>query len=180
MLTIVIVVGLIQGFILDPALGALNSAYSVINSGTEPGVSQPTQPERSGSPASLVKWSTLGVQGRDFTGIGAKLGPSVRQLSDFNGAPAMEPIRVYVGLESADSRQKRVDLALAELDRTHAWSRAAIGVFTTTGTGWIDERAASPLEYMYNGNTGLVGMQYSYLPADLVPRRRQRRRHRPR
>jgi uncharacterized membrane protein len=164
-LTIVIVVGLIQGFILDPALGALNSAYSVINSGTEPGVSQPTQPERSGSPASLVKWSTLGVQGRDFTGIGAKLGPSVRQLSDFNGAPATEPIRVYVGLESADSLQKRVDLALSELDRTHAWSRAAIGVFTTTGTGWIDERAASPLEYMYNGNTALVGMQYSYLPS---------------
>jgi uncharacterized membrane protein len=164
-LTTVLVVGLIQGFILDPALGALNSAYSVINSGTEPGVSQPTQPERSGSPASLVRWSTLGVQGRDFTGIGEKLGPTVRQLSDFNGAPAKEPIRVYVGLESADSLQKRVDLALAELDRTHAWSRAAIGVFTTTGTGWIDERAASPLEYMYNGNTALVGMQYSYLPS---------------
>jgi uncharacterized membrane protein len=164
-LTTVLVVGLIQGFILDPALGALNSAYSVINSGTEPGVSQPTQPERSGSPASLVRWSTLGVQGRDFTGIGEKLGPTVRQLSDFNGAQAKEPIRVYVGLESADSLQKRVDLALAELDRTHAWSRAAIGVFTTTGTGWIDERAASPLEYMYNGNTALVGMQYSYLPS---------------
>ena len=38
-------------------------------------------------------------------------------------------------------------------------------MFTTTGTGWIDERAASPLEYMYNGNTALVGMQYSYLPS---------------
>ena len=72
---------------------------------------------------------------------------------------------MYVGLESADSLQKRVDLALAELDRTHAWSRDAIAVFTTTGTGWVDERAASPLEYMYNGNTALVGLQYSYLPS---------------
>src|SRR4029077_12825737 len=116
-LTTVLVVGLIQGFILDPALGALNSAYSVINSGTEPGVSQPKQPERSGSPASLVKWSTLGVQGRDFNGIGPTVRPTLQQLPDINRAPAKEPVRVYVGLESADSLQKRVDLALAELDR---------------------------------------------------------------
>ena len=87
-LTIVLVVGVIQGFLLDPALDALNSAYSVVNTGTEPGVSQPTQPERSGSPASLVPWNTLGVQGRDFTGIGKKLGPTVQQISEFNGAPA--------------------------------------------------------------------------------------------
>jgi uncharacterized membrane protein len=38
-------------------------------------------------------------------------------------------------------------------------------VFTTTGTGWVDERAASPLEYMWNGDTALVAMQYSYLPS---------------
>jgi uncharacterized membrane protein len=164
-LTVIVVVGLLQGFLLDPALDALNSAYSTINKGTEDGVSQPKQAERSGSPASLVKWDTLGVQGRDFTGIGKKLGPSVAQLTDFNGAPAKEPIRVYVGLESADSLQKRVDLALKELDRTNAWSRKVIGVYTTTGTGWVDERAASPLEYMYNGDTAEVAMQYSYLPS---------------
>ena len=38
-------------------------------------------------------------------------------------------------------------------------------MFTTTGTGWVDERAASPLEYMYNGDTALVALQYSYLPS---------------
>ena len=64
---------------------------------------------------------------------------------------------MYVGLESADSLQKRVDLALKELDRTNAWSREVIAVFTTTGTGWVDERAASPLEYMYNGDTRRSG-----------------------
>ena len=93
------------------------------------------------------------------------MGPTVQQISEFNGTPAKEPIRVYVGLESADSLKKRVDLALAELDRTNAWSRDAIAVFTTTGTGWVDERAASPLEYMYNGDTALVALQYSYLPS---------------
>jgi uncharacterized membrane protein len=164
-LTVIVVVGAIQGFLLDPALNALNSAYSVINEGTEPGVTQPTQPERSGSPASLVKWDTLGVQGRDFTGIGEKLGPTREQIEAFNGRPAEEPIRVYVGLESAGSLDERVDLALQELDRTDAWSRDIIGVFTTTGTGWVDERAASPLEYQHDGDTALVGLQYSYLPS---------------
>src|SRR4051794_10192993 len=48
-LTIIVVVGLIQGFLFDPALSALNSAYSVVNTGTEEGVAKPTQPERSGS-----------------------------------------------------------------------------------------------------------------------------------
>jgi uncharacterized membrane protein len=119
-LTIFVVIGAVQGFVLDPALSALNSAYSTINKGTTAGVSQPQEGERSGSPASLVHWSTLGVQGRDFTGIGKKVGPSVQQLTTFNGTPAEEPVRVYVGLESADSLQTRVDLALAELDRARA------------------------------------------------------------
>ena len=164
-LTAVLVIGLIQGFLLDPALEALNSAYSVASTGTSDGVSQPTQDERSGSPASLVPWDTLGIQGRDFTGLGEKLGPTRKQLSEFSGTKAMNPIRVYVGLESATSLDERVDLAMKEFDRTKAWSRDAIAVFTTTGTGWVDERAASPLEYMFNGNTALVGLQYSYLPS---------------
>ena len=36
---------------------------------------------------------------------------------------------------------------------------------TTTGTGWINEAEASALEYMYNGNTAIVSMQYSFLPS---------------
>jgi uncharacterized membrane protein len=164
-LTIVLVVGAIQGFLLDPALDALNAAYSVINDGTEPGITQPTGQERSGSPESLVKWDTLGVQGRDFTGLGPNVGPTRAQIADFTGERAKEPIRVYIGLKSADSLDARVQLALDELDRTDAWSRDVLGIFTTTGTGWVDEHAASPLEYMHNGDTALVAMQYSYLPS---------------
>ena len=40
-----------------------------------------------------------------------------------------------------------------------------VAVATTTGTGWINEAEASALEYMYNGNTAIVSMQYSYLPS---------------
>ena len=35
----------------------------------------------------------------------------------------MEPIRVYVGLDSADSVAARTDLAMRELERTGAWDR---------------------------------------------------------
>jgi uncharacterized membrane protein len=112
-----------------------------------------------------VPWHTLGEQGRDFTGVGTGVGPTAAQLGSFNGKTAMQPVRAYVGLESAPTLTERVDLAIRELDRTHAWSRKVLVVFTTTGTGWVDENAASPLEYMFNGNTAEVALQYSYLPS---------------
>jgi uncharacterized membrane protein len=160
-LTIVLVVGLIQGFILDPAVSALNSAYSLKNDGTDAGIRRQLNPERSGSPTSKVPWDTLGVKGRNFIGSG----PTAEQISEFTGKPAKDPIRVYVGLDSADTLKDRVNLAIAELDRTHAWNRKVIAVFTTTGTGWVDANAADPLEYMHNGDTALVAMQYSFLPS---------------
>ncbi len=40
-----------------------------------------------------------------------------------------------------------------------------VAVATTTGTGWINEAEASSLEYMYNGDTAIVSMQYSFLPS---------------
>jgi uncharacterized membrane protein len=52
-----------------------------------------------------------------------------------------------------------------ELRRTGAFSRRVLGVVTTTGTGWVDEGAVDPLEYMYDGDTALAAMQYSYLPS---------------
>lgn len=160
-ITVVVVVGLIQGFVLDPAVEALNSAFSLVNEGTEPGIVQPTASERSGSRASLVPWDTLGVKGRAFVGSG----PTVEEISRFNGAPAEEPIRVYVGIDSADSLDEQVDLAIAELDRTDAWERDVVAVLTSTGSGWINEKAADPLEYIHNGDTALVGLQYSFLPS---------------
>ena len=44
--------------------------FSVTNATTEAGVVQPTVAQRSGSPASLVPWESLGQQGRTFAGTG--------------------------------------------------------------------------------------------------------------
>ena len=79
--------------------------------------------------------------------------------------PAEEPIRVYVGMRSADTLQQRADLLLAELKRTGAFDRKVLVVATTTGSGFLDPAAVDPLEYLWHGDTAIAGMQYSYLPS---------------
>lgn len=122
---------------------------------------RPTAPERSGSPQSLAAWEDLGSYGRLFV----RSGPTLEQLEEVNGPGAREPIRVYAGLQSADTPQGRADLVLAELKRTGAFEREVLVVATTTGMGFLDRRATDPLEYMWNGDTAIAGVQYSYLPS---------------
>jgi uncharacterized membrane protein len=156
-----VVAGLVQGVLWDGFISAMNRVSSLGNGGTAPGIVQPTDPARSGSPQSLAGWSTLGVEGRTFVASG----PDRDTLTKFIGTPAKDPIRVYAGLDSADSLQGEVDLALAELDRTGAWDRGVLTVITTTGTGWVDPAAATSMEYVWNGDTAEVALQYSYLPS---------------
>ncbi|MFI9634058.1 alpha/beta-hydrolase family protein [Nocardia sp. NPDC051929] len=78
----------------------------------------------------------------------------------------MEPIRAYAGLASGgDSIRENAELAADELERAGGFDRAVVAVAVTTGTGWINESLASSLEYMYSGDTAIVGLQYSYLPS---------------
>jgi len=152
---------LVTGVVSRVALGAANSFFSGIDSGTAAGVIQPQSSMRSGSPESLVSWSTLGRQGRTFVATG----PTAAQISAFNRAPAMEPIRVYVGLKSASSIGAESALAVRELQRAGAFNRKVLVVATTTGTGWVNPAMIDPLEYMYRGDTAVAAMQYSYLPS---------------
>ena len=92
-------------------------------------------------------------------------GPTVEQIDEFSGGGAVEPIRVYVGLDTEPTLQGRADLLLAELQRTGAFDREVLVVATTTGTGFLDPAAVDPLEYMFNGDTAIAGVQYSFLPS---------------
>ncbi|MGW5314547.1 alpha/beta hydrolase [Nocardia thailandica] len=159
----VLAVLLFNGVLAKGFFAVANSAFSVRNSHTSPHASQPTLPERSGSPESLAKWDTLGSEGRWFVSYV----PNALQISQVTGRPAKEPIRVYAGLESADGVEAQTDLAVAELDRTRAWERKALVVITTTGTGWVDSSSAEAVELMYGGDSALVATQYSYLPSAL-------------
>ena len=152
---------LITGVLVKGFFAGANVMFSLRDGDTPASVSQPVEPERSGSPDSLAAWDTLGRQGRIFTGWG----PRAEQINEFSGGGAKTPIRAYVGLKSAETLQERADLLLAELKRTGAFDREVLVVATTTGTGFLDPNGIDPVEYAFNGDTAIAGVQYSYLPS---------------
>lgn len=84
------------------------------------------------------------------------------------GEPAAaEPIRIYVGLESAPTEYERRDLALRELQCTGAFDRELLMVISPTGTGYVNYVAVEAAEYMTHGNIASVTMQYSLRPSAL-------------
>lgn len=154
-------IALLNGVVVRFTMEKINSTFSAINNEDDPDFAAPASKLRSGGPGSLAKWETLGHQGRVFVSGG----PSVEKLSEFNGKPAMEPIRAYAGLHSADGIRATAALAAQELLRTGGLDRKVVAVATTTGTGWINDAEAAALEYMYNGDSAIVSMQYSFLPS---------------
>ncbi|GAB2642035.1 alpha/beta-hydrolase family protein [Prescottella soli] len=162
---VLLVVGLgiaiLNGVVVRFAMHTLNNTFETVNNEQSPNNPAPASPLRSGGPGSLVSWASLGHQGRIFVDGG----PTTAQLSDFNGAPAVEPIRAYAGMNSADGIGATAELAARELERTGGLQRKVVAVATTTGTGWINEAEADTVEYMFNGDTAIVSMQYSFLPS---------------
>ena len=157
----VLVVLLLQGLVANGLMAVANAGFGSLNTETADGVARPTSATVSGSPDSFVPWASLGRWGRDFVATA----PGPEDLSRFTGEPAIQPIRVYVGVDSAPTLRDQAALAVRELERTGAFERAVLCVITTTGTGWVDRRSVVPLEYMYGGDSALVAVQYSFLPS---------------
>jgi uncharacterized membrane protein len=161
----VLVVGLtylvVSGLLLQGFVSLMNKAYSVRDTMTAEGVHQPTTSLRSGGPGSLIPWNSLGWQGRNFIGKG----PSVSDIANFAGHPAMEPIRIYAGLASASGAAAQASLAVKDLQRTGGFQRKDLVVVTTTGSGWVDPALVDSLEYLSGGDSATVAIQYSYLPS---------------
>ena len=160
-IVVALLVMLFDGVLVRGFFAGANAVFQPRDSDTPAGISQPLLGEKSGSPASLAPWDSLGYQGRDFVATGSHA-PGLARL---NGGPAKEPIRVYAGLHTAPDDRGRLAVLLGELERTGAFTRKLLVIVPTTGTGWIDPVAASSLEMMYNGDTAIVGLQYSYLPS---------------
>jgi uncharacterized membrane protein len=161
LLVVALIVGIVNGVVVRFAMSTLNHTFEAVNNEQSPNIPPPATPLRSGGPGSLVSWASLGHQGRIFVDSA----PTIQQLSAFNGVPAVEPIRAYAGLGSASGIRAAAELAAAELERTGGLRRKVVAVATTTGTGWINEAEADALEYMFNGDTAIASMQYSFLPS---------------
>ena len=161
----VVVVGLtylvVSGLLLQGFVSVMNNAYSLRDTKTAEGVHKPSTSLRSGGPGSYIPWDSLGWQGRNFIGKG----PSVSDMAEFSGHPAMAPIRIYAGLASADGPEAQAALAVRDLERAGGFQRKNLVVVTTTGSGWVDPALVDSLEYLSNGDCATVAIQYSYLPS---------------
>jgi uncharacterized membrane protein len=138
---------------------ALDAAFLAVDQRIDPDLPRPLDPDTTGGPGSLVTWEDLGRQGRQFIATA----PSAAEIARVTGSEAMTPVRVYVGLGAGDTPGARAAIALEEMKRIGAFERSVLVVATPTGTGWIDEAAIEPLEYLHRGDTAIVGQQYSYL-----------------
>ncbi|ARE73135.1 hypothetical protein B6R96_03605 [Streptomyces sp. Sge12] len=150
-----------SGLLLNGFVNAANEAFSLRDTETPEGVHRPTSSLRSGGPGSLVPWDSLGREGRAFTGQG----PTAQEIGAFTHRTAQEPVRAYAGLETSDSTETRAARAVADLERAGGFARENLLVMTTTGSGWVDPAAVDSFEYLGNGDSASVAIQYSYLPS---------------
>ena len=72
-----------------------------------------------------------------------------------------------MGLDNGSTFTERVDLALAEMDRTGAWDRSLIMLVSPTGTGYVNYCAVSAVQYLSRGDAATVTLQYSKRPSPL-------------
>jgi uncharacterized membrane protein len=135
------------------------------------------QESSSGSEASRVSWESLGREGRRHIIAAVRPVTPIEYLPrngvDLSipavmGEPARaNPVQVYVGLDAAPTAQERVDLALAEMDRTNAWDRSLIMLVSPTGTGYVNYCAVAAVQYLSRGDVATVTLQYSKRPSPL-------------
>jgi uncharacterized membrane protein len=163
LLTVAIFASLVNGFLISRLMTAADASFARAEALFEPDQERPTDPGLSGSAASLVSWEDLGNRGRDFI----SRTPSPEEISAFTGAPALRPVRVYVGRVAAESPRERAELALAELIRTGGFDREILIIATPPGTGWMDPGAHDTIDFMWGGDIAQVGIQYSYLTSVL-------------
>jgi uncharacterized membrane protein len=164
-LAFVVVVFLALTFVNDVvvsrALSLLDSSFAQVNRESYPDTGKPTSDNVSGGLASTVTWASLGRTGRDYV-AGT---PTPGQITDYTSQPALSPVRAYVGLKESDDVRERALIAVNELKTLGGFERDVLIIGNTTGSGWVDDEAVWPLEFMYGGNTAAVAMQYSYLPS---------------
>ncbi len=140
-----------------------------------------TNPLVSGDPASLVRWETMGREGRRHATTYVRPAPLTDAPTEVAGHARPElsistvmqeeakagPIEVFVGLDSASTAGERVELALAEMDRTDAWSRSVLMLISPTGTGYVNYVAVACVQYLTRGDVASVTLQYSKRPSPL-------------
>ena len=153
----------LSGLLVGNALSFADSVFAGNNDDDKPGVVNPRarHPIRRADLEGHAGRAS-GARGAPSSGAESAADTIARVVGDQG---AEEPVRAFVGLESAATPTERARLAVAELRALGGFDRGAIAVAGTTGSGWIDPRAADALEYATHGDVATVSTQYSYLPS---------------
>jgi uncharacterized membrane protein len=154
----------IDGVLFSWLLRTADQSFQQLDALIEDDLPRPLRAEQTGSAESLVAWHAIGRQGRRFVSGG----PDSEALAAFFGVDLPAPVRVYVGLNSAETPEARARLALEELKRAGGFERSVLVLATPTGTGWIDPVGQDTVEYLHRGDIATVAVQYSYLNSPLA------------
>jgi uncharacterized membrane protein len=159
LLTILVTYQVFSGVLVRNVVSSIDQSAQALDDLIPAEQIAPDQPWQTGSAESLVAWQDLGREGRNFVATT----PDPQAIARVTGKPARQPLRVYVGLNAADTLTARADLAVRELERAGGFDRSTLVVAMPTGTGWMDPAAIEPLEHLNHGDVATVALQYSYL-----------------
>lgn len=159
LLTILVTYQVFSGVLVRNVVSSIDQSAQALDDLIPAEQIAPDQPWQTGSAESLVAWQDLGREGRNFVATT----PDPQAIARVTGQPARQPLRVYVGLNAADTLTARADLAVRELERAGGFDRSTLVVAMPTGTGWMDPAAIEPLEHLNHGDVATVALQYSYL-----------------
>ncbi len=116
----------------------------------------------SGSRFSLAAYDTLGMEGRRLVSQATRRDVFVEVMGT---PPVADPVRVYVGMETAETIDDRVELAVHELRRAGGFDRSMIVAASPTGTGYVNYIPIEAAELMALGDIATIAIQYGGLPS---------------
>ncbi len=160
--------GAILGSLAAAGVVALNEVTSRIQRQDdilEPAYpSPPASRHVSAGPASSMPFDSLGKEGRRF--VLMALSPA--EITAVMDRPALEPVRVVGGFESAADAGERARLTLADMEACGAYDRSLICIGSPTGVGYFNYSVAEALEYLTLGDCAIVVPQYALVPSALA------------
>lgn len=118
---------------------------------------EPSGQYRSVGPDSALSWELAGHEGRNILAGG----PSAAEIAAVTGRDAVEPVRIYAGMDEPGDWEQRAAAVVSELDRLGVAEREVLVVAGVTGSGWLEPQALSAVEYLHDGNTAIAAMQYT-------------------
>ncbi len=145
-----ILIALVGYLILVASFFFLQTSLDVTARPDISNLNPPTSPLFSGSKESQIPWVGLGQKGQEFTSIRSDFPEKIK-----------DPIRIYAGVENEADLDKRVELIMKDFERTKAFERSTVVLFTPSGSGWVNPKAVEMVEKLTRGDSTSISLQYS-------------------